>query len=91
MNYRSIAARIPDIVRQKRLMIPIDPIGKAEPVSSNQHMKLLFAIWTEFVYPDTDEDMGCPKCLQRILLNFRQMKDELINLEKEHLLLKSIK
>lgn len=90
-NYRDIALKIPDEVRSKRLMIPSDPIMKAVAVGGNPHMQLLFAIWFEFIQPGIDGDIGCPKCLDRILSNFKEMKDELIKLEKEYKLLMSIK
>lgn len=92
MNLRSLAIRIPDEVRSERLLISQDPIGNAQPFGGNGAMQLLFAIWYEYIEPDkkSESNMGCPFCIKNILDNFRAMKDELMLLEKEYLLLQSI-
>jgi hypothetical protein len=89
--YKELAKKIPDKVRSERLMVEPDPIENAQAVSTNLHMQLLFAIYTEFLFPHKDEDITCWKCLSRILNCFKEMKPHLVQLEKMSNLLKSIK
>lgn len=89
--YDALAKRIPDRIRSERLMIKADPIDNAHAISSNAHMQLLFAIYTEFVFPGKEEDIECTLCLNRILNCFREMKTHLIDQEKQYKLLQSIK
>ena len=89
-NYRTIGQKIPDDIRSLRLMIPADPIKQAVALPGTKDMQLLFAIWVEFIQPGVEQDIDCPKCVARILSNFREMKDELITLEKEYQLLNSL-
>lgn len=89
--YQDLAKRIPDRVRSERLMIKADPIQNAIPHKSNSHMQLLFAIYTEFLYPHKDEDINCPRCLQRIQHCFVTIKPYLIELEKQYKLLNALK
>lgn len=89
--YDQLAKRIPDKIRSERLMTEADPIYHAIAVSSNTHMQLLFAIYTEFIFPNSEDlDMDCSKCLGRIKNSFNEMRPHLIELEKEYNLLKSI-
>lgn len=89
-SYRNIALKIPDRVRSERLLIDADPIYNARPHASNKDMQLLFAIWSDFIEKKSSDDMYCPICLRNILQNFREIKDELINIEKDYQLLKAI-
>lgn len=90
--YDQLAKKIPDKIRSERLMVPADPIFNAIAVSSNKHMQLLFAIYTEFIFPHNDElDIDCPKCLGRILHSYNEMRPHLEKLEEEYRLLKLIK
>lgn len=89
--YDQLAKRIPDKIRSERLMVDADPIYNAIAVSSNTQMQLLFAIYTEFLFPNNDGlDIDCPKCLGRIKNSFNEMRPYLIELEKQYKLLKSI-
>lgn len=67
-----------------------DPIGNAQPSQGNPHMRLLFAIWTEFIEPLPDADLGCSLCLRRILRNFKELKQTLEQLEEESQILKAL-
>lgn len=89
--YKELAKKIPDRVRSERLMVEADPIDNAQAVSSNQHMQLLFAIYTDFLFPGKEEDITCWRCLQRILNCFRELKPHLVELEKMNRLLNTIK
>lgn len=89
--YKALAKKIPDRIRSERLMIPADPIASVQAVSTNKHMLLLFDIYTQFVFPGKDEDRNCWKCMQRIIHCFQEMKPFLMELEKQHNLLKSLK
>lgn len=91
MNLRYYAKKIPDEIRSKRLMVPGDPISNAKAVSGDKSMQLLFAIWYEFIEPASTGDMGCRICLRRVLVNFKEMKGELMQLEKEYNLLAALK
>lgn len=90
MTTLDFAKRIPDRIRSERLMVDADPIGKAQPVVGDKHMELLFSIWYEFIEPFGDGDAFCPTCLQRLLGNFREMKVDLMQLEKEYRIFKAI-
>jgi hypothetical protein len=89
-GYRAIAKRIPDSIRSRKLMTDADPIGNALASSGDANMILLFAIWSEFVEPMKPEDIGCSLCVRRVLRNFKEIKDDLIELEKEHQLYKTL-
>lgn len=89
--YEALAKKIPDKIRSERLMIKADPIENVQAVSVNQHMQLLFGIYTEFVFPGKEEDINCGRCCQRIIHCFQQMKPALVALEKQYKLLKSVK
>ena len=90
MGYRNIARLIPDNVRSTRIICSADPIHHAHPVQANEHMSLLFAVWHEFIEPNKSPTFNCPVCLNNILQNFREMKGELIDLEREYKLLNSL-
>ncbi len=95
MKLREIAKRIPDNVRSQRLLTEADPINNANEYSGNEHMQLLFTVWGEFVEPNKKNDKsfnyGCPYCRKRVLSNFKAMYNDLVELENEYLLLKSLK
>jgi hypothetical protein len=88
--YLQLAKKIPDRIRSERLMTMDDPIENAQAVSSNLQMQLLFAIYTEFLFPGKEEDINCWRCLNRIINCFKEMRPYLIQLEKENHLLNSI-
>ena len=81
-----IARRIPNEVRHLRLLTASDPITNALPNSSNHHMMLLAEVWYTFIEPYKERNY-CPICLANILENFKQMKADLFQLEKEYQLL----
>lgn len=84
-NY-TIAQRIPREVRRLRILNAADPIANALPNSSNPHMMLLAEIWYTFIEPHK-ERRYCGICLTNILENFRALKADLIELEKQYQLL----
>lgn len=86
---RELSKKIPDNIRSELIITEEDPILNASPNSENKNMKLLSDIWYEFIAPH-DTKSECPICLNTILTNFRQMKEELIELEKEYRKLKII-
>lgn len=90
MGYRQLARKIPDNVRSQRIICAADPITHALPVQVNQHMSLLFAVWHEFIEPHKQPVYNCPVCLNNVLQNFREMKGDLIDLEREYKLLNAI-
>lgn len=90
MTTLDFAKRIPDRIRSERLIVDADPIGKAQPVANDKRMELLYSIWYEFIEPFGTGDISCPTCLQRLLGNFREMKADLIRLEKEYRIIKAI-
>lgn len=89
--YETLAKKIPDKIRSERLMIKADPIENVQAVSGNQYMQLLFGIYTEFVFPNKEEDLYCALCCQRIIHCFQQMKPHLVKLEKQYKLLTKVK
>lgn len=88
-SIRELAKKIPDNIRSEILITEEDPILNAAPNSGNPNMRLLADIWYEFINIH-EERSECPICLNTILTNFRQMKVELIRLEQEYRILKSI-
>lgn len=86
INKYSIASRIPREVRQRRILNTSDPIAKAMPSSSNPDMMLLAEIWYTFIEPHKARNY-CSVCLTNILENFRALKADLIELEKQYQLL----
>ena len=89
--YDVLAKKIPDKVRSQRLMTSADPIQNVQAVSTNQNMQLLFAIYTQFVFPGKEEDIKCWKCCQRIIHCFHEMKPHLVQIEKQYKLLNSLR
>jgi len=87
MNIKQLARRIPDNVRQQRILTAEDPIANAKAVAGNQQMLLLFSIWFEFIEPNGTPKPSCPACLQAVLDNFQQMRSALVELENENELL----
>lgn len=90
MNMREIAMRIPDVVRSGLLLVSSDPILNAQGHKNNEHMRLLFDIWFEFVEPYGQKNWNCPYCLGRVLDNFRAMRPVLLELEKEYRILNQL-
>ncbi|TWP28437.1 hypothetical protein ETU09_05800 [Apibacter muscae] len=82
-SIKELAKKIPDNIRSGYLITEEDPILNASPKLSNPNMKLLAEIWKKFIYPN-EEITDCPICMDRILTNFRQMKDDLIELERDY-------
>lgn len=87
---KTYAKRIPHQVRSERILTGYDPIQNAVPVQANPHMLLLFEVWFTFIEPTKEKKYNCPVCLQNVLNNFREMKGDLIELEREYQLLKRI-
>ncbi len=90
-GYITIARRIPQSVRTNKLLTTVDPIRNAQPSAGDKHLRLLFIIWSEFVEPMREEDLGCPKCVHRLLSNFRELKPTLVKLEGEYQLMKALR
>lgn len=90
--YTQICRRIPDRIRDERILVPEDPIANAMPNGSNKPMRMLANIWWEFVEPkpEGDRDYKCPACLSGILNNWRQLKQTLIDIRDENELLKRL-
>ena len=88
--YDQLAKRIPDKIRSERLIVKADPIDNVQAVSTNQNMQLLFAIYTEFLFPGKEEDIKCSRCCMRIINCFQQMKPHLIDIEKQYKLLNAL-
>lgn len=89
MNLRQTAAKIPAIIRRERLLTPEDPIYNAVAAVTNQNMMLLAEIWYSYIEPNKDRGY-CPVCLTNIKNNFQSLQPELIELEKESILLNEI-
>lgn len=86
MLIKELAKRIPDKVRSQRIVTISDPILYALPNQFNPHMMMLAEIWYEFIETNKERSY-CPVCLSNILNNYRQMKQALIDLEKEYKIL----
>ncbi len=89
MTIKDIAKRIPNNVRSEILLTEDDIIFNAISVKDNKNMKILLRIWHEFIEPNK-EITDCPICIANILTNFRQMENDLIELENEYQKLKAL-
>lgn len=89
MNLRTVALKIPPIIRSQRLLTQRDPILNAIPVMSNDNMSLLAEVWYTYIEPNGSKGY-CPVCLQNIRNNFLSLRPVLIDLENESTLLNSI-
>jgi hypothetical protein len=88
---QDLARKIPDRVRQQLLLCDADPIVNVVDSPGDMHMQTLFAIYYEFLYPFADNrDIHCWRCRGKVLNCFRQIHGDLIAIEKEYQLLKSM-
>lgn len=87
-SYREIAQRIPAEYRKEILETNI--ITKAQASAMDVSMVYLFIIWRNHVEPNNDLSLECGLCITRILDNFKQLLDTLVELEKESRLLNSL-
>lgn len=62
-------------------------IYKAIPASTDRHMRILFTIWTQYVDPNGENDLGCPYCVTNVLNNFKQLEQILIDIRKQEQIL----
>lgn len=87
--FTQICRKIPDRIRDERILIPEDPIANAMPNGSDKAMRMLANIWWEFIEPkpEGERDYKCGMCLSNILNNWRQLKQSLIDLRNENDLL----
>lgn len=89
MSASAQARKIPDIIRE-RIICEADPVGNALNHAEDGNMQFLFSVWTTFIHPGKDEDITCWRCRGRIIEHFKVIKAELVELEKQHRLLKSL-
>ena len=87
MTIRTIAKTIPIELRQ--FILKNGTIDKAISVSSNPEMQTLLNVWHQFIEPNR-EVSNCPICIANILTNFKQMREDLVELEHEHQYLESL-
>lgn len=85
-NLAKIAAQIPDEYRKE--MLELNMIDDAVAVENNQPMHYLCVIWKNYVEADFEPE--CNLCRSRVLKNMRAMKNEFIQLEKNHNLLQGL-
>lgn len=88
MTIKIFAKTIPNDIR-KQLVSEPDPIATAIAVADNIEMKFLLKIWHDYIEPNKPIST-CSICMQNILLNFKQMKPVLMEIEKEYQLLKQV-
>lgn len=85
---KEIARKIPDEIRAEILSAE-DPITVALPNQHNPQMMFLAKVWYEFI--ETNKEFSpCTICLNNILTSFRQMKNDLVILENEKILLDNL-
>lgn len=80
-----IARLIPDAERADILNKNI--IANAAPVEGNENMHHLMVIWRTYLEPTLV--VTCNTCFEKVIKGFRNMQDSLIELEKQHRLLRS--
>ncbi|MFA6060051.1 MAG: hypothetical protein WC756_17745 [Taibaiella sp.] len=88
MTLHQLAIAIPKEYRDQ--IIDENMIYKAIGASTDRHMRILFTIWSQYVDPHGDNDMGCPACINNILNNFKQLEPILIDIRKQEQILDSI-
>lgn len=81
-----IAKLIPGEYRKELLELNI--IDSAIAIEGNQSMHYLAVIWKNYIEHDFETD--CNLCRARVLTNMKAIRKELIELEKQHNLLKSV-
>jgi hypothetical protein len=86
MSLKRIAELIPPEYRKE--ILELDMIGRAIGQTSDPTMHYLATIWTNYIEPDFTGD--CNLCMGRVLDNFKQMKNILVEMEKEMNLLKQV-
>lgn len=85
MTVRELAEKIPAEYREE--ILEVDMISKAVAITTDANMHYLATIWTNYIAP---EDLTCNLCMERILRNYRELLLDLIELEKQHRLLRDI-
>lgn len=85
-NLAKIAKQIPDEYRKE--ILELNMIDNAKATAGDQPMHYLVVIWQNYIEKDFDAE--CNLCRSRVLTNMRAMRNELIELEKQHNLLKSV-
>lgn len=85
-NLKALANRIPAEYRKE--MLELNMIDSAKPVMGDKPMHYLSVVWKNYIEPNFEAD--CNLCLARVSTNMKAMKDILVQLEKEHQLLKSV-
>jgi len=83
MSVKVIARLIPPEYRREILVTNM--ITTAVATSTDANMHYLCTIWSNYVEPGWTPD--CNLCCSRVLTNYKNMIDELIQLEKESQLL----
>ena len=87
-SLRQLALLIP--AKYRALLLDGNTIYKAIPNAQDSHMQILHTVWSTFVDPEGENDLGCPYCINNILTSFRDLQSELVALAKEEKLLDSL-
>jgi hypothetical protein len=82
---RDIAVRILPTYRRK--LLEGNLIYKAVPAPNDEHMRVLYTVWTTFVDTSGMLEPDCAYCMADILNNFKQLQPVLVELEQEAALL----
>lgn len=88
--YTQTARKIPQKVRDERILTDLDPISIATPSAKDKNMMMLAKIWYEFIEPLSERNFDCPKCMAGILSNYKQLKPTLIQLSQEEQMISSL-
>lgn len=88
MTVREIAGRIPAEYRKE--ILETNMISQATASQADPSMHYLLTIWENYVEPDEIIDMGCGLCKERILKNYRELQDVLVEIEKQSNLLNAL-
>lgn len=85
MSLEQYAKLIPAAYR--KTIISQNLIFGALAYEGDAKMIYLFTVWKEYIEPGIE--LGCGKCLERVLKNFREMQPFLVKLESDSNLLNS--
>ena len=79
-----MAKNVPHEYREKILLLWLP---NATANMANDYMRLLFEAWFVFIDPNGIRKDNCPRCVLNVLENWKSMKAELIEEEKDYNLL----
>lgn len=86
MTLKEIAKLIPAV--ERREILKQGMISSAQPTTANATMLYLAKLWKKHI--DYNIEVDCNFCMQTVLNNYTQIAAELVELERQSVLLESL-